>query len=170
MTGYRWHGDEIKRQLEAEIRRRLMAAAIVVQGHAKQLISGEGAGVWLGKGKGSVGRGAKAVGWKGKHGLVLKSSKGLVAQHRTSKRQNLAYGAFPSKPGEPPHAQTGRLRGSVAWEMASRFVARVGSNSKYAKYLELGTSRMAARPWLRRALSEMGDKIRRLLSAPISLR
>lgn len=71
----------------------------------------------------------------------------------------------PSAPGEPPHRRTGRLRASVAREVVregSATVGRVGTNVKYGRWLELGTSRMAARPWLRRALVEMRPAIMRL--------
>lgn len=64
-------------------------------------------------------------------------------------------GSNPSKPGEAPHKQTGRLRVSVATEYdPDTLTARVGTNVKHGKFLELGTSRMAARPWLRPSLSE----------------
>lgn len=72
----------------------------------------------------------------------------------------------PSRPGEPPHRRTGRLRASVAREVTwdeSTVIGRVGSNVKYAKWLELGTSRMAARPWLRRALIETRNAIAKII-------
>jgi HK97 gp10 family phage protein len=50
---------------------------------------------------------------------------------------------------------TGRLRSSITHEVggdAEGMVARVGTNVEYAKYLEYGTSRMSARPFLRPAL------------------
>lgn len=53
---------------------------------------------------------------------------------------------------------TGRLRSSIATEMSrdsKGVVAYVGSNVEYAIYLEMGTSRMAARPYLIPALSRL---------------
>lgn len=50
---------------------------------------------------------------------------------------------------------TGRLRASIAQEIGGDddgLVARVGTNVEYAPYLEFGTSRMSARPFLRPAL------------------
>jgi hypothetical protein len=74
------------------------------------------------------------------------------------------YGALRSKPGEPPYKQTGHLRRSVSWEYdANKMIARVGSPLAKARWLELGTRRMAARPWLRRALLESKGKIREIL-------
>jgi phage gpG-like protein len=73
-------------------------------------------------------------------------------------------GAVRSMPGEPPRKQTGRLRSSVMYETHG-LTARVGTNVKYGKKLELGTKRgIAARPWLRRALAECMDKINGLLA------
>ena len=75
-------------------------------------------------------------------------------------------GAVRSKPGEPPRKQTGRLRGSVTYEVdESKPEGRVGTNVKYGKHLELGTKRgILPRPWLRRALAEMQTKVSSLLA------
>lgn len=78
----------------------------------------------------------------------------------------LSYNKSPSAPGEPPHVQTGQLRGSVAHERTG-MIARVGTNLKKGRALELGTSKMAARPWLRRALAEMTPFIRAVFVRPI---
>lgn len=80
------------------------------------------------------------------------------ARDKATGKFKRSYGANPSAPGEPPAKQTGRLRASVAWEVAG-LVARVGTNVRYGRWLEFGTSRMAARPWLRRALAETRGRI-----------
>lgn len=61
----------------------------------------------------------------------------------------------PSVPGQGPAVRTGRLRGSITWRLGADFVSPyvdVGSAVVYAPFVELGTSRMAARPYLRPAL------------------
>lgn len=65
----------------------------------------------------------------------------------------------PSQPGRPPAVDTGRLRASITHDMGSDsagLVARVGTDVTYGRHLELGTSRMAARPFLRPALHAAG--------------
>lgn len=50
---------------------------------------------------------------------------------------------------------TGRLRASITWAMESDargLLAIVGTNVVYAPFVEFGTSRMAAQPFLRPAL------------------
>lgn len=63
--------------------------------------------------------------------------------------------ARPSVPGSGPAVRTGRLRSSISWRVdvdALGAYADVGSNVSYAAFVELGTDRMAARPYLRPAL------------------
>ena len=84
----------------------------------------------------------------------------------TGKKAKLIYGANPSRPGEPPHKQTGFLFDSVAWE-ARGLVRRVGTGVPYGRWLELGTTFLAPRPWLRRALYEMTAFIRAVMSRPM---
>ena len=55
--------------------------------------------------------------------------------------------------GTPPFARTGHGRSSIVWEFNDDLLApavRVGvrANGIYMAYLELGTSRIKARPWL----------------------
>ncbi len=70
-----------------------------------------------------------------------------------------------SAPDESPRLECGQLRRSIAWEVdKEKLVARVGTNLKYGKFLELGTSKMAARPFLRPALSKNHDVIARILA------
>lgn len=66
-----------------------------------------------------------------------------------------ASNASPSPPGQGPGVRTGLLRASITWrpglDAISPYVD-VGSAVEYAAYVELGTSRMAARPFLRPSL------------------
>lgn len=72
---------------------------------------------------------------------------------RTKGRSGKSHTVYPnpSRPGEPPHKRTGFLQRNVKEEFdAPNLTARVGVtvNARYGLFLELGTKRMAARPWL----------------------
>lgn len=55
---------------------------------------------------------------------------------------------IPSAPGSPPNVQTGHLRNSIGYNIVGPAKARVGTNVEYGLYLEFGTSRMPARPFM----------------------
>ena len=58
-----------------------------------------------------------------------------------------------SRPGTPPNTDTGRLVQSIKFDFKKDgLIGRIGSNLKYAKFLEFGTSNMSARPWLSTAV------------------
>lgn len=70
-------------------------------------------------------------------------------------KQNASH-PRPSVPGSGPAVRTGRLRSSISWRVladASGVYADIGTNVEYAAYVELGTERMAPRPYLRPALA-----------------
>lgn len=70
-----------------------------------------------------------------------------------------------SKPGSPPNTDTGRLVQSLKFEfLAGGLIGRVGSNLKYAKDLEFGTKKMAARPWLSTALENARTGIAKIFA------
>lgn len=60
----------------------------------------------------------------------------------------------PSSPGEFPHKDTGKLQQSIREESTGPMSVGVGTNLDYGKDLELGTDKVAARPFLRRTFSE----------------
>ena len=55
-----------------------------------------------------------------------------------------------SAPGEYPMSDTGRLASNIIALLpnGSSIEGQVGTNIEYGTFLEFGTSRMAARPWL----------------------
>lgn len=68
-----------------------------------------------------------------------------------------------SAPGEPPAPDTGRLRASVSSEVVRGLddvTGYVVVNTEYAAALELGTEKMAARPYLSRIPREHGARLR----------
>lgn len=57
----------------------------------------------------------------------------------------------PSKPGEPPNFDTGFLAGAIINEPTGPLTAEVAALAPYSAALEFGTSKVAARPFLRPA-------------------
>lgn len=95
---------------------------------------------------------------------------------RAKASQKTVYNFTHSRPGNPPFKQKGNLRKSVAYEVVG-LVGRVGSNLKqprYPLYLELGTRKMGARPYLRSNLKKYRRTLLKILggtpgvTAPIS--
>lgn len=66
-----------------------------------------------------------------------------------------------SAPGDPPTVRTGRLRRGIQMarpnrnRAATRVGWRIGINVKYAPFLEFGTRRMRARPFIKPVLKKM---------------
>ena len=80
--------------------------------------------------------------------LALTTQQYAVTGIRGGAASGRVYGGHvASAPGQYPASDTGRLVGSIGAEI-SPTSATVGTNVEYGPYLEFGTSRMAARPWL----------------------
>ena len=60
-----------------------------------------------------------------------------------------------SAPGQAPANDTGVLANSIKVTSTGDLQAVIGSNVEYAPYLELGTTQIAARPFLGPALTEV---------------
>lgn len=57
---------------------------------------------------------------------------------------------------------TGRLRGSIS-HTHDDHNAYIGTNLEYAPYVELGTHKMASRPFLRNAISNYADEYKKII-------
>jgi len=71
-----------------------------------------------------------------------KEAEGMVNDIRMS------FGTSPSSPGAPPGVDTGTLRASIRWERAGQFARRIMDGVEYGVHLELGTEKMAPRPFM----------------------
>jgi HK97 gp10 family phage protein len=72
-----------------------------------------------------------------------------------------------SSPGQPPAVATGQLRQSVSTAVEGEgkdIIGMVGTDQEYGPMLEYGTSKMAARPWLRKSFEKDEQNIRDILS------
>ena len=68
--------------------------------------------------------------------------------------------------GEYPKSDTGRLASSIRTDF-SFLSASVGSDLNYSTWLETGTPKMAARPWLQRTLEEQSPQIKKIVDDAI---
>lgn len=69
----------------------------------------------------------------------------------------------PSRPGEPPRLRTGHGRSQVQYTIdreAGEGRVGVGQAGRYMAYLELGTSRVQARPWLLATLRKVESRLK----------
>ena len=74
---------------------------------------------------------------------------------KRSRQGGGTYDHVAAKSGSAPNTDTGKLVASIAAEMDwKENSALVGSNLDYATYLEFGTKKMDARPWLHPALNK----------------
>lgn len=69
----------------------------------------------------------------------------------------------PSAPGSPPGVRTGLLRGS--WSpFSGANICGITSGAHYAGYLEYGTRKMAARPFVQRIANESLPEIQAIFA------
>lgn len=133
----KWFGNAVMQQYTAQTKVNMTKAALLLEGDIKK----------------SFGTGAKQSNVK-----IRRSGRG-----KNRKFHN------PSKPGEVPAIDTGVLRASInheVFEDASGVVGFVGVESavKYGLWLELGTRRMKARPFLRPALIRTRAAIKKIFT------
>jgi HK97 gp10 family phage protein len=76
-------------------------------------------------------------------------------------------GHIPSKPGEPPNADTHHLDRSIGVEQAGELKVTIFANAEYASELEYGTSRMAARPFIQPAINKTRAEVLQLFFGAI---
>jgi len=100
--------------------------------------------------------------------FVQGQTKQLLNRSQPLKRlsSGIRVGLDPSKPGEPPKRVEGSLLKSITTQVeitSKRIIGRVGTNIEYARFLELGTTRIRQRPFLRPALKRSKPAIKKIL-------
>ena len=68
-----------------------------------------------------------------------------------------------SQPGQPPNQDTRVLGNNIEAVMTGPLSAEVSSNAPYSNALEYGTSKMAARPFMRPARDKEQEAVRALV-------
>lgn len=92
----------------------------------------------------------------------IQTNSGTGREYKRGKRIHIA-----SSPGEYPNSDFGGLVDSMFSEPRGPLEAVWGARNIYAKYLEFGTSRMAARPIMRPTLRALQDKAAQLVKSAI---
>ncbi len=100
---------------------------------------------------------------------VYESADAIRAEAQVSISRGAVSGAghVASKPGEPPNFDTGFLAGAIINEQTGPLTAEVASLAPYGAALEFGTSRMAARPYMRPARDKELEPSQRRLAQQI---
>lgn len=76
-------------------------------------------------------------------------------------------GHVASAPGEPPNRDTGVLDGNIETTRTGPLTVEVSSNAPHAAALELGTSKMAERPYMRPAAQKKRKEVERLVGRAV---
>lgn len=71
----------------------------------------------------------------------------------------LSFGSSPSAPGGPPGVDTGALRASITWENTGAFERTISDGVEYGLWLEDGTEKMAARPFMAPAFGRAQERM-----------
>lgn len=83
----------------------------------------------------------------------------VTAEHLITAGSVSDAGHVPSEPGQPPNRDTGVLDGNIETSRSAPLKVIVSSNAPYARALELGTSRMAARPYMKPAVAMKREEV-----------
>lgn len=74
----------------------------------------------------------------------------------------------PSRPGEPPNNDTGVLANNIEATQEGPLRAVASSNAPYSQPLEFGTSKMAARPFMRPAAAKVKPQVQKLVADAVA--
>lgn len=76
---------------------------------------------------------------------------------------------IPSNPGQPPNADTHFLDSNIETEIGGPGLVTVTSKANYSAALEWGTSRMAARPFMRPAVERNRKKVVQMVGDAVNV-
>jgi HK97 gp10 family phage protein len=87
---------------------------------------------------------------------------GMTAE--SNAKQEITKAVYDTPESKSGYVRTGRLRNSITYGVdTSEPAVYIGSNVEYAPYVELGTSKMRARPFLKPAVENYGEQYKELL-------
>lgn len=96
----------------------------------------------------------------------------LEAEHSITEGSISGKGHVPSRPGEPPNADTRLLDTSIDTVIVGESPPKVHviSSAPYSAALEFGTSKMAARPFMRPATNKKRKKAAQIVASVLNRR
>lgn len=87
---------------------------------------------------------------------------GMAAE--SNAKQEITKAVYDTPESKSGYIRTGRLRNSITYGVdTSEPAVYIGSNVEYAPYVELGTSKMRARPFLKPAVENYAGEYKDLL-------
>lgn len=87
---------------------------------------------------------------------------GMAAE--SNAKQEITKAVYDTPESKSGYVRTGRLRNSITYGVdTSEPAVYIGSNVEYAPYVELGTSKMRARPYLKPAVENYAGEYKDLL-------
>jgi hypothetical protein len=92
----------------------------------------------------------------------------VTAQRLITSGSVSGKGHVASRPGEPPNRDTGVLDNNIEASQVGVLKSISASNAPYAAALELGTSRIAARPYMAPATDLVRERVVRNIAAAAS--
>lgn len=110
-----------------------------------------------------LGRDMEAIGE-----VIADEAQGLIMTGSSSGRKTKKHIHVASQPGEPPNNDTGGLHGNIEVNQVAPLKVEVSSNAQYAKALEFGTSKMAARPYFQPARQATKAEVRQLAAKAVN--
>lgn len=100
---------------------------------------------------------------------IFRTINGRVVPVGPRSGNNLSATHQASAPGEYPMSDTGRLASNIITLLpnGSSIEGQVGTNIEYGTFLEFGTSRMEARPWLMPSFEKAKNDVSKKLNQAI---
>lgn len=92
---------------------------------------------------------------------------GMMAE--SNAKQEITKAVYDTPESKSGYIRTGRLRNSITYGVDTEEPAvYVGTNVEYGPYVELGTSKMKARPFLKPAVENYGEQYKDILQQAMS--
>lgn len=92
---------------------------------------------------------------------------GMTAE--SNAKQEITKAVYDTPESKSGYVRTGRLRNSITYGVDTAEPAvYIGTNVEYGPFVELGTSKMAARPFLKPAVENYGEQYKDLLQQAMS--